>query len=168
MRVRGRRFGVGDRAEAPLQHAGGGVERKDAQLWRRRVQNPVRNDRLALHLRVLERVAGVVGPGDLQRGDVGRRDLRQRRVTRLLGTAAILWPVSGNRENEGKEPQNRRHTHGHVSTSFWETDDSCLLYLICALRHPVKDGDHGTHRYPKIVLDLWVANMRWQKYGRQS
>ena len=46
---------------------GRGVEREHAQLRRRRVEHAVRDDRLALHLGALERVARVVGPGDLQR-----------------------------------------------------------------------------------------------------
>jgi hypothetical protein len=41
------------------------------------LRNPIDDDRPALHLRVFERVAGIVDPGDFQLGDVIAIDLSE-------------------------------------------------------------------------------------------
>ena len=99
---RARRLPAGRaRVEAPLQGAGGGIEREHAQPGRRRIQDPVRHDGLALHLRSGERVTGVVGPGHLQLGHVGPRDLREGGIAGLVRPAAVR-PVRG-RGHRGKD-----------------------------------------------------------------
>jgi hypothetical protein len=75
MRVQREVFEPSKGSKLHSERAGGGVEREHAQLRRARVEDTVRHDGLALHLGALERVAGVVGPGDREGADVGRGDL---------------------------------------------------------------------------------------------
>ena len=77
------------RVEAPELLPGGGVEREGPLLGRHRVEDPVDDHRVRLHLGPVERVLGVVGPRDLKPGDVLRGDLRQRHVV-VVGVATLV------------------------------------------------------------------------------
>ena len=111
----GRRSVVG--IEAPDRHAGGGVERDDVQLGRRGIHHAIDHDRIRLHLRAGERVLGVVCPRHLQLLHVGRRDLAQRGVVRVILAAAVHGPVGGApgglglQRGRGKEKQNQGTGH---------------------------------------------------------
>ena len=62
--------GAAARIELPDLRAALRIHRHHLHRWRGRIQHPVDDDGIALHFGVLEGVAAVVGPGDLQRLDV--------------------------------------------------------------------------------------------------
>ncbi len=64
--------------EAPQRAAGGGIEREHAEPGRAHVHDAVAHQRIALHLGVLARIAGVELPGQRQARNISRMDLFQR------------------------------------------------------------------------------------------
>jgi hypothetical protein len=57
-----------------------------AQLRCRRVQHAIDNDRVALHLRIFERILRIVGPRHFQQADILTSDLRQGPIANIVGT----------------------------------------------------------------------------------
>ncbi len=110
-RVRLRAAVARERVERPPRGAGGGVEREDLQLRRRRVEHATHDDRVALDLRpsLRTRVAGAIGPRHLEARDVLGGDLIERRELRVSGVSAVGRPVvvgrpaaaTGQREKDG-------------------------------------------------------------------
>ena len=104
----GRRTGV--RVEAPQLPARRGVEREDAKLRRRAIEHAVHDDRIGLHLRAGEFVVGRVRPRHRQPLDVGRRDLAEGGVVRVIVAAAVDRPVhvlrAGARSGAGEQQGN--------------------------------------------------------------
>ncbi len=88
----GPRRGAAARIETPELAPGLGVEGDDFHRGSRRVEHALDDDRVALHLRTLERIAAVVDPSDLEAGNVAAIDLDERRVAAVAG-AAVQWPV---------------------------------------------------------------------------
>ena len=80
--------------ETPALLAGCGVERNDTQLRRGGVEHAMNDDRIALHFRSLENVAGVKCPGNLELPDILPIDLVERRIAHAFRAAAIDFPVS--------------------------------------------------------------------------
>ena len=79
--------------ERPDLLAGRGVQRDRLQAGRRHVHDAVHHDRIHVHRGSLIGVAGLVLPRALEPMDVGRVNLRQRRVLVALLVAAIHGPV---------------------------------------------------------------------------
>ena len=94
------------RIEGPDLAAGLGIERDHPHFGSGRVKQAADNDRVALHLRVLEGVVGVVGPGDPESRDVGGADLRKGRVADVVGSA-IDGPVDIGRLRGDRETQKK-------------------------------------------------------------
>ena len=66
-----------------------GIERDDRIVLREDVHDVVDDERVE---EIVGRIAGWVRPGDFQRGDVRAVDLRERRVLRLIRSAAVVAP----------------------------------------------------------------------------
>ena len=92
-----------ERVEPPELAARLGVERERLEAGRRSVEDAVHHHRVALDLRAVvgARVAGVVRPGDLQPLHVAGVDLRERRVLRVAGVAAVDPPLALGRDAGG-------------------------------------------------------------------
>src|SRR5690606_25988639 len=99
---------VGHRVEAPAFATRGRVEGEDLGAGGGAVEEAVDDDRIRLDLRerALER-ARVVGPGDLEPGDVPAIDLRERRVMGAADVAEIVVPIVI-REATGRRIRGRR------------------------------------------------------------
>src|SRR5579864_6130074 len=82
------------RIEGPSKLAGCGIECDDAQLGRGGVQNAVDHDRIALHLRGVELVTGVEGPGDAEILHVAAIDLVQIGIANAFRAAAVDFPIT--------------------------------------------------------------------------
>ncbi len=82
------------RIEAPTLFSGRRVERKHTQLWRGRIEDPVYDHWIALHIRAVERILRVVAPGHGEPADVFTIDLLQRRIVDIVRTAAVSRPAS--------------------------------------------------------------------------
>ena len=77
----------------PQLLAGHRVEREDVHFRGGGVQHAVDDDRIGLHLGPLELALRLERPRDLELRDVGRRDLTQRGVVRVIGVATVHRPV---------------------------------------------------------------------------
>src|SRR5450432_776456 len=73
--------------EVPDLHAGFGVEGHHAKFGSGGVEDAIDDDGIALHLRIFEGIVRVVGPGNLQAGDIAGRDLLQSRVADVVRAA---------------------------------------------------------------------------------
>ena len=116
-----RRAGGG--VEGPDLMAGGGVERDNFEGGRGGVENAADDDRIALHLRVFERVVRIVRPRDLELGDVGAVDLCERRKADVSRPAVdrpldIRRVESGNCD-ETEDQRGELHSSPNCSARFY-------------------------------------------------
>src|SRR3954464_13915167 len=109
-----RQFAADLRIVAPYLGAGGGVERYDV-LVRGAEEEPVADlQRRNLEGRLLRiagaaaNIAGMVGPGDIEPGDVLRRYLIERRVALGLCGSSVGMPFTG---------RNPEHIGGHFGAN---------------------------------------------------
>ncbi len=137
----GRTAGLPDfRVVLPERAAADGIERRVHAKRRRRVEHAVGHDR-----RVLEtaRPRGRIGLDDLVVGrapaprhlqvlDVGRRDLRERRILGARGVAAVIPPLTRrcgtlrvNRDNQQRRGERRQHRSGHGRSSLFRALRCC-------------------------------------------
>src|SRR5579885_3629662 len=84
------------------------VERHYTQFRRGCIKDSIDDDRITLHLGILECVVRVVAPGELEPRYVGRRDLGKRRVADVIGSA-IDGPFDVCREAHGGKSKKKPH-----------------------------------------------------------
>ncbi len=103
--------------EAPDFLSRDSIKRNHTHLRSGRIQQAIHHNRIALHLRIFERIMSVIGPGDLEPTYIFTIDLRQRRITDVIETA-INWPfrISGTHESSGQEEQ-KQEFHGTTNAS---------------------------------------------------
>ena len=80
--------------ETPNRCTRSRIQSENTELGTRGIENTADNDGVALHLRAVEHVAGVVGPGDCELPDIAAVDLVKGRVTQVLPPTAVRFPTS--------------------------------------------------------------------------
>ena len=85
--------------------AGGGVEGDDVCRRGDAVEDAVDDDGLGLEVAAS---AGVIGPGDLEAGDVGAVDLLEGRVAGAFGIAAVGGPFLSRQGGSGEKGEGEK------------------------------------------------------------
>ena len=98
---------VGAGRVGPDLLAGRGIQGDDGVVLRQHVQDAVDHDGLK---EILVVVAGRIGPGDLQFGDVGAIDLLERGVLGGIGRAAVIAPSGIGLGRKGMRQTGEQHT----------------------------------------------------------
>src|SRR5262249_48350892 len=131
--------GAAARIELPELPAGRCVQRDHLQRRRGRIEHAADDHGVALHLRTLEGVVRIVGPCDLQPGDVLAIDLRQRRIANVVG-AAVHRPaqVAGGRLK--KDRDQGQGSFLHSACSIGDADCTLIERLITVRLKPDTTG----------------------------
>ena len=139
------------RIEAPEFAPRRGLDRKEHEHRRRAVEHAVDHKRVALNLRTVVRIGstGAKRPRGLQPRDIGRRNLRERRVVRATRVAKIDGPIGIGCDDRRTGPS---HQHRKQSRTASE-------------RMQDHRANHGKKRSTEFLRDglLYLREFRFER-----